>query len=61
MKLKNSSYTLDAEDPIFSHGSKTYNANHLDDKRIGELVLDGCKIFKKDKPAQVPVLSETTK
>jgi len=51
MKLKNSNYTLDSEDPIFTHNGKTYNANHLDDKQIGELVIDGCKVFKKEKSA----------
>lgn len=49
MKLKNSNYTLDSEDPVFIHNGKAYNANHLDDKQIGELVMDGCKVFKKEK------------
>lgn len=58
MKLKNSNYTLDSEDPIFSHGGKTYNANHLDDKQIGELVIDGCKVFKKEKAPTVSAVNE---
>lgn len=60
MKLKNSNYLFDSEDPVFTHNGKTYNANHLDDKQIGELVTDGCKVFKKEKqpngttPAALP-------
>lgn len=51
MKLKNSNYRFDGNDPVFSFNSKTYNANHLSDKQIGELIVNGCKIFKKEKPA----------
>jgi hypothetical protein len=61
MKLKNSTYTLESEDPVFIHGGKAFNANHLDDKQIGELVIDGCKVFKKEKPAPTAALNETTK
>ncbi len=58
MKLKNSTYILDSEDPVFGHGSKTYNANHLDDKQIGELITEGCKVFKKEKTVSGTVLPE---
>ncbi|MER0442697.1 hypothetical protein [Emticicia sp. W12TSBA100-4] len=58
MKLKNSNYTFESEDPVFIHNGKAYNANHLDDKQIGELVMDGCKVFKKEKTAAQAASSE---
>ena len=39
---------MGTEDPVFSFGGKTYNANHLNDKQIGEFVMGGCQIFKKE-------------
>lgn len=59
MKLKNSSYTFDSEDPIFTHNGKTYNAHQLNDKQIGELILDECKAFKKEDKKGTATLPES--
>lgn len=58
MKLKNSNYTFDGNDPVFIHNGKTFNVNHLNDKQIGELIVDGCTAFKKEKSTPTPALSE---
>ncbi len=54
MVLQNSKkYTFQgSNDPIFGHGGKMYNAHHLDDEQIGELIVEGCTLFKKEKEAK---------
>lgn len=60
MKLKNSSYSFVSEDPIFTHNGKTLNAHQLNDEQIGELIVEKCTAFKKEKqptgttPAALP-------
>lgn len=60
MKLNNSNYSFVSEEPIFTHNGKTYNAHQLTDEQIGELIVDKCTVFKKEKqptganPAALP-------
>lgn len=62
MEILNGEYTFDSKDPIFGFGGKIYNAKHLSKEQIGVLIIDGCKLFKKnDKkvPATPPATNES--
>lgn len=63
MEILNGEYNFDSKDPIFGHGGKMYNARFLSKEQVGELIIDGCKLFKKNskKASESPVLPPTEK